>query len=217
VKSVALNDGTCCAGPEGVDRFVTDSIETARTGLAHFVVDARVSRFTVQAIATGLLSAMGHNPTIGIRKFTGEVDFSSEPLEGRGLRFSIDAASLSVQDDISDKDRREMERLMNEQVLQIKKYPEILYEASIVSVTRVGDSMYSAALNGSLSLHGVNRKQPVTAQVSIFGDMLRASGGFILKQSDYQIKPVVVAGGALKLKDELRLSFEIVARAMTSL
>jgi hypothetical protein len=42
--------------------------------------------------------------------------------------------------------------------------------------------------------------------------MLRASGDFILRQPDYQIKPVSVAGGALKLKDELNFSFEILAR-----
>jgi hypothetical protein len=42
--------------------------------------------------------------------------------------------------------------------------------------------------------------------------MLRASGDFILRQADYQIKLVSVAGGALKLKDELKFSFEIVAR-----
>ena len=44
------------------------------------------------------------------------------------------------------------------------------------------------------------------------GEMLRASGDFTLKQSDYQIKPVSVAGGALKMKDELKFSFEMVAR-----
>jgi hypothetical protein len=42
--------------------------------------------------------------------------------------------------------------------------------------------------------------------------MLRASGEFLLSQSSYGIKPVSVAGGALKLKDELKFSFEIVAR-----
>jgi hypothetical protein len=42
--------------------------------------------------------------------------------------------------------------------------------------------------------------------------MLRASGDFTLSQSAYSIKPVSVAGGALKIKDELKFSFEIVAR-----
>jgi len=191
---------------------VTDSSNAAETSLAHYVVDARSSRFTVQAFATGILSAMGHNPKIGIGKFSGEVDFNSESLECRGLQLSIESASLGVLDDIGDKDRREIERLMNDQVLEIAKYPEIKYEASVASITRMGDSLYSAALNGNLTLHGVTRKQPITARIAVFDEMLRASGEFTLSQSDFQIKPVVVMGGALKLKDELKFSFEIVAR-----
>jgi hypothetical protein len=46
-----------------------------KRGLApvKFRVDPVASRFTVQAIATGLLSSFGHNPTIGIRDFDGEI------------------------------------------------------------------------------------------------------------------------------------------------
>jgi polyisoprenoid-binding protein YceI len=108
---------------------VTDSMETAKTTLHRYVVDARASRFTVQAFATGILSAMGHNPKIGIRSFSGEVDFSPETAEGSGFRLSMQANSLSVLDDVPDKDRREMEKMMNEQVLEVAKYPEILYQA----------------------------------------------------------------------------------------
>jgi polyisoprenoid-binding protein YceI len=67
-------------------------------------------------------------------------------------------------------------------------------------------------LDGSLTLHGATNSQPLTVRVAAFRDMLRASGDFILRQADYQIKLVSVAGGALKLKDELKFSFEIVAR-----
>jgi hypothetical protein len=52
----------------------------------------------------------------------------------------------------------------------------------------------------------------IPVRVALLGDMLRASGDFTLSQSDFGIKPVSVAGGALKLKDELKFSFEIVAR-----
>ena len=41
---------------------------------------------------------------------------------------------------------------------------------------------------------------------------VRASGEFSLLQSNYGIPPVSVAGGALKLKDELKFAFDIVAR-----
>jgi polyisoprenoid-binding protein YceI len=187
-------------------------METAKATLTHYVVDARASRFTVQAFATGILSAVGHNPTIGIRNFSSDVHFSAEALQGSGFHLSIKTASLTVQDDISDKDRREIERLMNEQVLEIPKYPEIVYEAPVITITKLEDSLYSAALDGNLTLHGVTCRQPVTARVAVFGTMLRASGDFTLKQTDYQIKLISVAGGGLKLKDELKLSFEMVAR-----
>ena len=177
-----------------------------------FVIDGRSSRFTVRAVAAGMLSAMGHNPTIGIRDFSGELKFSPEQLNAGAFRLAIRSSSLAVQDDISDRDRREMERLMNEEVLESAKFPEILYESAQISVSTMGDALYSAQMNGELTLHGIKRSVPITARVAMMGSMLRASGNFALRQSDYGIKPVTVAGGALKLKDELKFSFEVVAR-----
>jgi polyisoprenoid-binding protein YceI len=155
---------------------------------------------------------MGHNPVIGIRDFSGEIRFDAEKVEAGSFRFLIKAASLDVQDDISDKDRREMERLMHQEVLESSKFPEIRYEGATATVTKVSDMLYSATLSGDLSLHGVTRSQPLSARVTLFGSMLRASGDFTLSQTDYNIRLVSVAGGALKLKDELKFSFEVVAR-----
>ena len=101
---------------------------------------------------------------------------------------------------------------MNEQVLESVKYPEIIYDAPTVTITRLEGTLYSATLNGTLSFHGVTRNQSVTARIAVFDEMLRASGDFTLNQSDYGIKPVSVAGGALKVKDEVKFSFEMVAR-----
>lgn len=189
-----------------------ETMDTAKTTLLHYVVDARASRFTVHAFATGMLSAMGHDPKIGIRTFSGEVDFNPESAEARRFRLSMQANSLGVLDDISDKDRREIEKMMNEQVLEPAKYPEIVYEAPTVSVTRLEPALYTANLNGTLSFHGVSHNQPVTARIAVFDEMLRASGEFTLRQSDFGIKPISVAGGTLKVKDELKFTFEMVAR-----
>jgi polyisoprenoid-binding protein YceI len=184
----------------------------AETPTDRYVIDGKASRFTVQAFATGMLARMGHNPTIGIRDFSGEMTFNPDQLEAGSFRLLVKTASLSVQDDISSKDLREMERLMNEEVLETAKFPEILYEAPNISVTKMTDTLCSATLNGKLTLHGVTRSQPIAVRVALFGSMLRASGDFSLDQTDYNIKLVSVAGGALKLKDELKFSFEIVAR-----
>ena len=187
-------------------------METANGTLSHFAIDSRSSRFVVQAFATGLLAKMGHNPVIGIRSFSGEVKFSPDAGQAGEFRLVIQLASLAVQDDISDKDRREIESMMKGQVLEVSSYAEAVYEAPTVSIKKLGDQLYSVTLEGKLQFHGVTRSQPITARIAVFGDMLRASGDFILKQSDYQVKPVSVAGGALKLKDELKFSFEMVAR-----
>ena len=49
-------------------------------------------------------------------------------------------------------------------------------------------------------------------QVALNGDSLRAFGGFAVRQTDYDLKLASVAGGVLKVKDELKCSFKILAR-----
>jgi polyisoprenoid-binding protein YceI len=191
---------------------ISPAVQATETPADRYVIDSRASRFTVQAFATGLLARMGHNPIIGIRDFSGEMQFNPDKLEAGGFRLVIKSDSLSVQNDISDKDLREIERLMNQEVLETAKFPEIVYEATSISVTKMADMLCSATLNGKLTLHGVTRNQTIVVRVALLGSMLRASGDFTLDQTDYNIKLVSVAGGALKLKDELKFSFEMVAR-----
>jgi len=190
----------------------TAAVEAPETAMDRYVIDGRSSRFMVRATATGVLAAMGHNPNINIRDFSGEMKFDPEQLEAGSFRLIIKSSSLGVQDEMSDKDRREIERLMNEQVLETARFSEIVYDAPSISVTKMSEMLYSATLNGELTMHGVTRKQPIIARVAMLGSMLRASGDFSLNQTDFNIKLVSVAGGALKLKDELKFSFEIVAR-----
>lgn len=186
---------------------------TLQARTVRYAIDAKGSKFTVRAIATGMLSAFGHSPTIAIPDLQGEVQWTSSALEDASLRVVIPAASLTVSDDISVKDRQEIERKMHDEVLETDGFEEIVYECPrVASVQKLGEGSYSVVLNGELSLHGVTRNQPVTARVTLNGDMLRAAGDFSVRQSDYEIKPVSAAGGTVKLKDELKLSFDITAR-----
>jgi polyisoprenoid-binding protein YceI len=186
----------------------------AATGAAvgHYVLDKGASRFTVRAFAGGMLSAMGHNPTMAIRNFTGEVTFDAADPEKGTLHMQVRADSLQVTDDIKSKDRTEMESTMKQHVLQSAKYPNITFDAAVASAIQLSEGRYYVTLNGTLSLRGATGLAPVRVQVSLLGDMLRASGDFSILQTDYDIPLVSVAGGALKLKDELKFSFDIVAR-----
>jgi hypothetical protein len=44
--------------------------------LVHYALDPRKGSFTVQAFATGLLSAFGHSPRFAIRNFDGKAQFA---------------------------------------------------------------------------------------------------------------------------------------------
>jgi len=182
------------------------------TTLAVYSIDPVISRFVVRAFATGLLSSFGHNPTLAVRDFSGEAIFSPDALDQAKLVIRIKASSLTVTDKMSDKDRRELERTMNQEVLETAKYPEITYESTQVTGSKSGEGQFLVNLEGSLTLHGVTKTQEIPAQLYLTGDMLRAHGEFSVQQSAYGIKPVSVAGGSLKLKDELKCSFDIVAR-----
>ncbi|GAC1428202.1 MAG: hypothetical protein NVS1B11_07540 [Terriglobales bacterium] len=178
----------------------------------HYALDTRASQFTVQVFSGGLLSAFGHSPTISIRDFAGDAQVNFEDPEQSSLKVTITVASLAVKDDISDKDRREIERVMKQEILETSTYPEIVYQCSSISATETGEGQYSVTLNGELTMHGVTRPQPVSARVVLAENSLRAFGNFPLKQTDYDLKLASVAGGALKVKDELKFSFNIMAR-----
>lgn len=177
-----------------------------------YSIDPSMSRFTVRAFATGLFSAFGHNPTIAIRDFNGEAQFAPGTLQDACLELEIRANSLAVADGINDKDRREIERTMNQEVLETAKFPMIVFKSANVSANKAGDGQYWINLVGDLSLHGVTQQQPISAHIAILGNTLRANGEFSILQTKYSIKPVSIAGGSLKLKDELKFSFDILAR-----
>jgi len=167
----------------------------------------------VQASSTGLLSAFGHDPRLAVRDFQGDLEFDpgAANLDDVRLRLRMRSDSLQVVDDISEKDREEIERRTQSEVLESERFPDVFYE--VLRVTGSGNGeRYWVALDGELTLHGMTRKLPVTARVLLNGSSLRASGEFSLRQSEFGIAPVTAAGGAIRLMVDLKCTFDIVAR-----
>ncbi|HET6977172.1 MAG TPA: YceI family protein [Pyrinomonadaceae bacterium] len=186
----------------------------AATGVEHYRVDAAASTFTVQAFAEGLFSAFGHDPVLGIKDFHGEAEFVPGTFENASLKLSINANSLAVVNDVKEKDRQDIERMMRDEVLETGQYPEIVFQSNNISLSKSGPDRYRARVIGDLTLHGVTQKNIwLNGEVSFTPDGLRAKGDFTLKQSDYKIKLVSVAGGTLKIKNEVKGSFDILARS----
>ncbi len=190
----------------------TETETETEIGLVTYRLAPEQSRFTVQAFAEGLFSAFGHDPVIAIRDFSGEAKFVPGTLEGASLNLRVNADSLAVAGGVKETDRDEIERVMREEVLETAKYPEIVFASTNISASRLGEGRYRARIIGDVTLHGVTQKSVwISGEVTLSEEGLRAKGDFSLKQKDFGIKLVSVAGGMIKLKNELKFSYDIVA------
>jgi len=191
----------------------TTTETAAKQYVVHYRLAADQSTFTVKAFAEGLFSAFGHDPVFAIKDFIGEAEFVPGSFESASLKITIKANSIVLSNEVKEKDRLEIEQTMREQVIEIVKYPDIVFESSNISVTRLAEGRYRARIIGDLTLHGVTQKNLwISAEATVTGDSLRAQGEFSLKQTHFGIKPFSAAGGTIKLKNELKFSFDIVAQ-----
>jgi len=176
-----------------------------------YLIDTRASQFTVQAFANGLISSIAHSPKIAIRDWSGNVQ-TGESLEDVSLRVRLKTASLEVLDELRDSDRQELHRVMNQEVLETTRFPEVVFQSIETHADKLREELYRLKVHGKLALHGVSNDHSFIAQVSVGADTTRAYGEFTIRQSDYGIRIASIAGGNLKLRDELKFSFYVLAR-----
>jgi polyisoprenoid-binding protein YceI len=177
---------------------------------AHYRLDPGKGRFTVQAFAGGLLSVFAHSPTFSVGTYEGGFDFDPATLEGTGFSLVIRADSLTLVDQVSAADRREIEDRMRREVLETAVYPEIRFEAGYFTASPVTGNQHRVALRGLLALHGVTNHHEAETNALVYEDGIRLSGESGLRPSEYRIRPVTAVGGTIKLKDQLRLVFDLV-------
>jgi polyisoprenoid-binding protein YceI len=164
-------------------------------------IDTERSVLTVRVYKTGLLSALGHEHEIRAPIQKGTFDEGKNTVE-----FVVDARTLRVLDsDVSEKDRTEIQSTMlGPKVLDTAEFHEIRFHSTEIS--RAGEDRW--ILHGDLTLHGQAR--PVKVDVERRDGRYRGSAQ--LRQKEFGITPVTVAGGSIKVKDEIRVEFEIVGK-----
>ena len=176
-----------------------------------YKIDASQSRFMVKVFKDGLLSVLAHDHNVAIRDIRGVAQFTPGPISPASLQLTIKSESLAVTDKVSASDRQKIEKTMREEVLEIDKHPEIVFKSTRIDIDKSEDGQFQAKIWGELTLHGVTRSGLINAAVTMSDNNLHAKGSFPLRQSEYSIKPVSAGGGTIKVKDELRFTFDIVA------
>jgi len=167
--------------------------EIRKIDVAHSVLKIRVFK-------SGFFSAFAHNHRIEAPIAQGTVETS----EKAGVALLVDARKLRVLDpELSADKRADVQKTMDgPQVLDSGRFPEISFQST--TVDKIGANHWT--IRGKLTLHGQTR--PVVVDVG-FRDG-HYIGTTTLKQRDFGITPVSIAGGTVKVKDEVKIEFDVV-------
>ena len=162
-------------------------------------IDASASKITVRVYKSGLFSAFAHDHTISAPIASGQLD-----VEKRSVELKFRTENMQVLDPgAKDSERATIESTMkSDKVLDVVKFPEISFSSNQVETSGADHFL----VHGSLTLHGVTK--PIDLSVTFSDGHYR--GSVRLKQTDFGITPVKIAGGAVRVKDEIEIVFEIV-------
>jgi len=163
-------------------------------------IDVERSTLHIHVGKAGLFSTAGHEHWVSVPIEHGSIDDEEPPH----IAFTIAADKLTVEPDagLSNAQQTEIQRTMQEKVLESRKFPEISFRSS--SIDKTGDDSWT--VRGELSLHG--QTHPVSTVVR--KQHGRFFGQCRIRQTDFGIQPVRVVGGTVKVKNELEINFTIV-------
>lgn len=174
-------------------------------------IDPAQSRVLVEVGKTGTLSFLAGHPHVIEGPLHGTLSIEPTHPELATAAFEIQASELIVRDEGEPAgDAAKVQHTMaGPDVLDVSKYPTVSFRSTSIELLRRSGSDMKLAVVGTLSLHGTTRsiEMPVDAQIAANG--VTARGRFSVKQTDYGMKPVSVAGGMVSVKDALTIHFTI--------
>lgn len=166
-------------------------------------IDTGHSTLTVFVYKSGLFSAFADNHVVKAPIAGGSISEESSPR----VELAVRAADLTVIDPGVSADRRAevQTRMLGPEVLDTAKFPDITFTSE--TIVPAGKDRWN--VNGRLTIHGQARV--ITFSVARVNG--RYHGDVAIKQRDFGIEPITIAGGTVKVKDELKIQFDLATRA----
>lgn len=186
---------------------------TAAPGPPTSVLDVARSKILVEVGKSGVLSfAAGHSHKVEA-PLHGTLSVDPEHPESAIAAFDVQTSDLTVlQDGEPPQDVTKVQETMaSERVLDVQRFPTVSFRSRSAQVRERHGSTLDLNVTGELTLHGTIRTIVVPVRAHIEADRITARGAFAIKQTDFGIKPITVAGGAVSVRDELKIDFTIVA------
>jgi len=163
------------------------------------LIDTQQSTVTVRVFKSGLFRAFADDHIIQAPLAEGSLDDSSTPH----VQIVIDARRMRVLDPgLSAGNRQEVQtRMLGSEVLDVNRFQWISFHS--VAVQRLDAGAW--LVRGELELHGQIR--PLL--VKVFHENSRYKGSATVRQSDFGMTPISLAGGTVRVKDDIHIEFDI--------
>jgi polyisoprenoid-binding protein YceI len=186
---------------------------TAQT-TERFAIDPATSTITLQAGKSGVFSFAGHDHEIVAPVSDGEIALDRLDISRSRISIRFDAKTLKVTGRGEPAgDVAEVQQVMlSDRVLDVQKYPVISFTSRTMSVTKRSGDRITVQVAGDLALHGVTRPLTLPVDVQLAADQIRADGKAVVRQTEFGIEPVKAGGGTVRVKNEVQVSFSVVAR-----
>ena len=161
-------------------------------------IEPTKSVITVHVFKSGLFSSFAHDHVIQAPVASGGID-----VQEKSVTLTFNVADMKVLDPgTSDSERKDIDATMKgPKVLDGAQFPTISYSSNSVKASGADRN----EVTGTLKIHGVSRQ--ITAPVTFHDG--KYSGSLALKQTDYGITPVKIAGGTVRVKDEITIEFVV--------
>jgi len=172
----------------GVAQAATHQINTSQSSLI------------VSVFRTGLFAFAADDHQINAPIASGEID---DPLTS--VSFVVSAAQLTVLDPKSSADRRAQvqAKMLGPEVLDSVRYATIEFKSMSIE----GSAASGWSVSGLLTLHGTTR--PITVHATESAGHFK--GTAYVEQTDFGITPITIVAGTVKVKNQVRIDFDIVA------
>jgi polyisoprenoid-binding protein YceI len=149
---------------------------------------------------------LAHDLILSPSQWSGTMNVDADNPAASSASLSIDARSIQILEavggmkSLSDKDRRDIAKNIDEKVLDTGKFPTLTFESTSVSGS---EPNFNAA--GNMTIKGTTR--PVNVALNVNGSQVSARTS--ISQKDFGIKPFSAMMGAIKLRDDVEFELTV--------
>lgn len=158
----------------------------------------------------GAASKAGHDLVLDATRWSGTVTIDADNPESSLVELTVEVAGLAVREGhggvkpLSDKDRAEIVKTINNKVLDSSQNPTISFRSTTITVA--GDR---GTVTGDLTIAGTTQPIEVPFRVQDEDGGSRVTGETSVVQTRFGVKPYKGFLGALRLRDAVDIGYDL--------